>query len=396
MIKSIDDINFEGKKVLVRADLNVPLNDANEITDDNRIRASLPTIDKIIDDGGIPIVMSHLGRPKGEYNEKYSLKPVADYFNNKLGYNCIFSEDSIGEKPKDAIKQAQMGDIVLLENLRFHPGEKKNDEDFAKKLSELADVYVNDAFGTAHRAHASTYAVARLFNERFSGYLLMSEIDHLGKALTNPKKPFVAVIGGAKISGKIDVISNLMDKCNTIMIGGGMMFTFYKAMGYEVGKSILEEDRIEMAAELMKKADEKGINLLLPVDVIVGQEFADNTAAKVVDAKKIEADKIGLDIGPVSQSSFAQIIETSKTAVWNGPMGVFEFDNFAHGTLKIAKAMAKATENGGITIIGGGDSAAAIKKMGYAEKVSHVSTGGGASLEFLEGKTLPALEALEL
>lgn len=396
MIKSILDANFENKNVLVRVDLNVPLTDDGKVADDTRINASLPTVDDIIDHGGIPILMSHLGRPKGEYDAKYSLKPVAEYMKDVLGYNVKFADNCIGEKTKEIIKNANMGDLIILENLRFHKEEKANDEGFAKELASLADIYVNDAFGSAHRAHASTSKVAEFFNDKYAGHLLLDELTHLGGALDKPVPPFTAIIGGAKISGKIDVIKNLFDKCDNILIGGGMMFTFYKAKGMEIGKSILEEDKVELAKELIEEAEEKGIKLFLPSDVIVGEEFNNNTKYTTVSCEEIPNDMIGLDIGEETAQTYYDVISDSKTIVWNGPMGVFEMNNFAKGTLKIAEAMAEATKLGAKTIVGGGDSAAAIKKINYDKKVSHVSTGGGASLEFLEGKELPGVKALEI
>lgn len=396
MIKSILDGNFDGKNVLVRVDFNVPYDKDGKVADDTRIKMTLPTIDHIIDGGGIPVIMSHLGRPKGERNLKYSLKPVADHLIEKYGYKVLFVEDCIGEVAEKAVKSAVPGEIVLLENVRFYPEEEKNDLEFAKKLARLGDAYVNDAFGSAHRAHSSTEAVAKLFEERYAGFLMKNELDYLNKALKSPIKPFVAVIGGAKISGKIDVINNLLDKCDTIIIGGGMIFTFYKAMGYNIGKSILEEDKIELASSLLNKAKENNVQLLLPVDVVVADKFENEANIKIVPAEEIGNDDIGMDIGPKTQEEFAKIILQAKTVVWNGPMGVFEMPNFAKGTYAIAEALAKATENGAVTIVGGGDSAAAINQMGFDKKVSHVSTGGGASLEFLEGKQLPGVVALEI
>lgn len=396
MIKSIEDAFLEHKTVLVRADLNVPLSNEGKVADDTRITSSLPTIDDIIDKAGIPVLISHLGRPKGEFKPEYSLKPVADYFKDVLGYNVIWVDDCIGDKPKDAIKSAEIGDLVILENLRFYKEETQNDIDFAKKLSELTDVYVNDAFGAAHRAHASTSKVAEFYEEKYAGLLLLNELTHLKVALEKPAKPFTAVIGGAKISGKIDVIKNLFDKCSNILIGGGMMFTFYKAKGFEIGNSLLENDKIELAGTLLKEAENNGVNLILPEDVTVGYEFKNDTDFKDINADEIPENMIGLDIGNKTAQKYYEIIANSKTVVWNGPMGVFEMENFAKGTLKIAEAMADATLKGAKTIVGGGDSAAAIKKLKYDKKVSHVSTGGGASLEFLEGKILPGVKALEI
>lgn len=396
MIKSIVDGDFNGKNVLVRVDFNVPFGANGEVSDDTRIEMSLPTIDHIIDGGGVPVLMSHLGRPKGEKNLKYSLKPVAEHLKDKFGYNVIFSEDCIGEVPEKIVKTAVSGEVVLLENVRFYSEEEKNDIEFAKKLAKLGDAYVNDAFGSAHRAHSSTEALAKLFDDRFAGFLMKNELDYLGSALKVPKRPFVSIIGGAKISGKIDVLNNLLEKCDTIIVGGGMMFTFYKALGYNIGKSILEEDKIQLAAELIEKAKAKNVSLLLPHDVVCAEKFDNDSNFEIVDADKINDNGIGMDIGPKTQELFSNVIKSAKTIVWNGPMGVFEMPNFAKGTFTIAEALADATSNGAITIVGGGDSAAAINQMGFDSKVSHVSTGGGASLEFLEGKELPGVVALEI
>jgi phosphoglycerate kinase len=395
MVKSIYDEHFEGKRVLVRVDFNVPLDENKNITDDIRIRESLPTIDKIIDDGGIPVLMSHLGRPKGEPNPKYSLKPVAGYLESKYGYNVIFASDCIGLPAKEAVRNAGTGNIVLLENLRYHKEEEKNDPDFAKELASLGDCYVNDAFGSAHRAHASTHAVALLFKDRFAGKLMLAELEYLGNALTNPARPFIAIIGGAKISGKIDVINNLLNKCNTILVGGGMSFTFFKAMGYEIGKSLLEEDKVSLAKELIESAKVKNVNLLLPVDVVVAKEFSNDAEFKTVGINEIPEDWTGLDIGAKTSELYSSEILKAKTIVWNGPMGVFEMENFSHGTFSVAKALAESTAKGAISVVGGGDSAAAIKLLKLDKEISHVSTGGGASLEFLEGKILPGIAALE-
>jgi len=396
MIKSILEGDFSGKNVLVRVDFNVPYDSNGKVADDTRIKMTLPTIDHIIDAGGIPILISHLGRPKGQRDLKYSLKPVAEHLSEKYAYKVHFAEDCIGEETEKIVKSAIPGEIVLLENVRFYAEEEKNDLEFAKKLARLGDVYVNDAFGSAHRAHATTEALAKLFDERYAGLLMKNELDYLGKALKTPVKPFVAVIGGAKISGKIDVITNLLDKCDTIIIGGGMIFTFYKALGYSIGKSILEEDKIELASNLIKQAKEKNVKLMLPLDVVVADKFENDANYRVVPAVKIEDNDIGMDIGPQTQTLYSTTIKDAKTIVWNGPMGVFEMPNFAKGTYAIAEALAKATEYGAITIVGGGDSVAAINQMGFDKKVSHVSTGGGASLEFLEGKALPGVVALEV
>ncbi len=396
MIKTIYNVHFESKKVLVRVDYNVPLDENGKVTDDTRIKESLPTIDKIIDDHGIPILMSHLGRPKGERNPKYSLAPVADYLREKFGYNVLFSEDCIGDIAKNTISKAEPGDIVLLENLRFYKEEEKNDPEFAKKLAELADVYVNDAFGSAHRAHASTEGVTKFFEVKVAGKLLLDEIEYLGKAVKNPVKPFVSIIGGAKISGKIDVIRNLFAKCDTILIGGGMMFTFFKAMNLNIGKSICEDDKVELALQLINEAKEKNVRLILPEDVLIADKFENDAQTKQVPVNEIPDDWFGMDIGNKTIDTFSQIIKEAKTIFWNGPMGVFEMSNFANGTLSIAQAMADATDRGATTIVGGGDSAAAISQMNFKNKITHVSTGGGASLEYIEGKILPGIAALQI
>jgi len=391
---TIDHLNLKGKKVLMRVDFNVPLDENQNITDDTRIRASLPSILKVINDGGRLILMSHLGRPKGKPNPKYSLKPVAERLSQLIGKEVKFAPDCVGDEVKKMADELKDGEVLLLENLRFHEEEEKNDPDFAKKLAELGDLYVNDAFGSAHRAHASTEGVTKYFKENAAGYLMQKELEYLSKAVGNPERPYTAILGGAKISGKIDVIQNLMNKVDNLLIGGGMAFTFFKAMGLEIGKSLLEEDRIEMAKEILQKAKEQNVNLVLPVDVVIADSFSNDAKTEVVDINSIKPDWQGLDIGPKTVELFKSYIDKSKTVVWNGPMGVFEFDNFAKGTFEIAKALAEATQKGVVTIVGGGDSAAAIAKAGLEDKVSHVSTGGGASLEFLEGKVLPGVAAL--
>ena len=396
MIKSIFDYNFNNQKVIVRVDFNVPLTENCEVSDDTRILAALPTINKIINDGGIPVIISHLGRPKGKRNDKYSLLPVANYLREKLKFNVIFANDCIGTKTLEQINEAKKGDIVLLENLRFYEEEEKNDENFAKLLSKNGDVFVNDAFGAAHRAHASTTGLPKLFdNKKFVGTLMLKEINFLGNALKSPKRPFVSIIGGAKISSKIDIINNLLEKCDTIIIGGGMAFTFFKAMGLNIGKSLLEEDKIDVAKQLLEKAKSKKVNFLLPIDIVVGLEFKNDTTTKEVDFTMIPDDYMGLDIGQQTRNLFAKTINEAGTIIWNGPMGVFEMPNFALGTKFIAEAMAQATKNGTITIIGGGDSAAAVHQFNLNTAMSHISTGGGASLEFLEGKILPGIGILE-
>lgn len=398
MIKlTIEDLSkageLQGKRVLVRVDFNVPMSKESEgeITDDKRIVESLPTIKKIISEGGRAILMSHMGRPKGEKNLKYSLRPVAEHLSMLLDKPVLFADDCTGESTEAIVNDLQDGDVLLLENLRFYNEEEKNNEEFAKKLASYGDVYINDAFGSTHRAHASTEGVTKFINRCAAGYLMEKELDYLSKAVSNPEHPYTAILGGSKISGKIDVIKNMLGKADRILIGGGMIFTFYKAMGYEIGKSLLEEDKVDLAKELIKEA---GGKLVLPSDVVAADKFENDAAYSVVAANAIPADKIGMDIGPDTIEKFKAIIIASKTIIWNGPMGVFEMDNFAKGTFDVAKALAEATKKGAITVIGGGDSAAAVAKAGLEHEVSHVSTGGGASLEFLEGKTLPGVEAL--
>lgn len=391
---TIDKIELKGKRVLVRVDFNVPLDENLIITDDTRIVESLPTIKKIISAGGKAILMSHLGRPKGGPNPKYSLKPTAKRLSELLGKEVKLAPDCIGDEVKAMVSQMKDGDVLILENVRFHPEEEKNDPEFAKQLAELGDVYINDAFGSAHRAHASTEGVTKFIKVCAAGYLMQKELEYLGTAVSNPKRPYVAILGGAKISGKIDVINNLLDKVDTLIIGGGMAFTFFKAQGKEIGKSLLEEEKIELAKEVLQKVNSTGVKFLLPVDVVVASEFNNDSPAEVVSVDSIPSDKMGLDIGPETIKLFKEEILKAKTVVWNGPMGVFEFDNFAKGTFAIAEALVEATSKGVVTVVGGGDSAAAIAKAGLKDKVSHVSTGGGASLEFLEGKILPGVAAL--
>ena len=391
---TIDNVELKGKKVLVRVDFNVPLNEKLEITDDIRITAALPTIKKIISDGGKAILMSHLGRPKGKVNESMSLKPAAVRLSELLDVEVKFAPDCIGDQVSKIVEKLKDGEVLLLENLRFHEAETKNDPAFAEELAKLGDVYVNDAFGSAHRAHASTEGVTKFIKTCAAGYLMQKELDYLGKAVAEPVRPFTAILGGAKISGKIDVIENLLPKVDTLIVGGGMAYTFFKAMGREIGTSLLEDEKIDMAKEILEKAKNANVNFLLPVDTAVASEFSNDSPKEVVDSDKIPSDKMGLDIGAKTIELFSGEILKSKTVIWNGPMGVFEFDNYATGTNAIADSLVKATENGAITIVGGGDSAAAIKKAGLDDKVSHVSTGGGASLEFLEGKVLPGVDAL--
>ena len=390
----IEDLDVKGKRVLVRVDFNVPLDKDLNITDDNRIVASLPTINYLSGHGARVILMSHLGRPKGEKKPEFSLKPVADDLAKRFGEKALFIDDCIGGKVEAAVAALQDGDILLLENLRYYKGETDNDPDFAKKLASLADVYVNDAFGTAHRAHASTEGVTKYLDQCAAGYLIKKELDFLGRALENPEHPFIAILGGAKISGKIDVITNLIGKVDSLIIGGGMAYTFFKAQGHEIGKSLLEEDKIPVAQQVLKDAEAKGTKLLLPVDCVCGLEFSNDTERKTVAHDAIPADMQGLDIGPETIRLFSDELASAMTIVWNGPMGVFEFDTFAVGTNKIAETLAECTDRGAKTIIGGGDSASAIMKAGLSSRMSHISTGGGASLEFLEGKVLPGIAAL--
>lgn len=391
---SIDNVQLKGKRILVRVDFNVPLDENLNITDDIRITESLPTIKKIITDGGKAILMSHLGRPKGGPNPKYSLKPTAVRLSELLGKEVKLAPDCVGPDTKAMVDAMKEGDVLILENVRFHSEEEKNDPAFAEQLAELGDVYINDAFGSAHRAHASTEGVTKFIKISAAGYLMQKELDYLGGAITNPKRPYVAILGGAKISGKIDVINNLLNKVDTLIVGGGMAYTFYKAEGKEIGTSLLEAEKIDLAKQVLENVKKSGIKFLLPVDVVVASEFKNDSPATVVSVDNIPSDKMGLDIGPETVKLFSKELKTAKTIVWNGPMGVFEMDNFATGTNAIAKALADATAEGAITVIGGGDSAAAITKAGLKNKVSHVSTGGGASLEFLEGKALPGVLAL--
>ena len=388
--KTIEDIDVSGKRVLVRCDFNVPL-DGTKITDDTRIVAALPTIQYLLDHNAAVILCSHLGRPKGEFNMKYSLAPVAERLSEKLNKKVVLAKDVIGEDAKKCVDAMKPGDIVLLENVRFHKEEEKNDPEFAKKLASFAEIYVNDAFGTAHRAHASTEGVAH-YLPAVAGFLIGKELDVMGKALENPARPFVAILGGAKVSDKIGVINNLLDKVDTLIIGGGMSYTFQKALGGSVGNSLCENDKLDLAKEMLEKAKAKGVRMLLPVDNVCGQEFSNDTMRITVHSKQIPDGWEGMDIGPNTQALFAAEIANAASVVWNGPMGVFEFPNFAAGTRAIAQAL--ADNQNCVSIIGGGDSAAAVEQMGYADKMTHISTGGGASLEFLEGKELPGVAAL--
>ena len=389
--KTIRDIDVSGKKVLVRCDFNVPLDkETGEIIDNRRIRTAIPTIKYLLDNNAKIILCSHLGRPKGEFNLKYSLRPVAEELSKLLNKEVKLAKDVIGEDAVNLSSNIKEGEIVLLENVRFHKEEEENNPEFAKKLASFADIYVNDAFGTAHRAHASTAGVAD-YLPAVSGFLIEKELEFLGSSLENPERPFVAILGGAKVSDKIGVIENLLDKVDTLLIGGGMAYTFYKAQGHNIGTSICEEDKLELANEILEKAKQKEVKLLLPIDNHISSEYSNEAEDRFVEEQEIPEGFMGLDIGPKTINLFCEIIKDAKTVLWNGPLGVTEFTKFEEGTKKIAKALA---ESKAVTIIGGGDSAAAIEKMGLADKMTHISTGGGASLEFLEGKILPGIACL--
>lgn len=389
--KSVDDINVKGKKVLVRCDFNVPLQDG-KITDENRLVAALPTLKKLIADGGKLILCSHLGKPKGEPKPELSLAPVAARLSELLGQEVKFAADDnvVGANAKAAADAMQDGDVILLQNTRYRAEETKNGEEFSKELASLCDVFVNDAFGTAHRAHCSNVGVTKFVDTAVVGYLMQKEIDFLGNAVNNPERPMVAILGGAKVSSKISVINNLLDKVDTLIIGGGMAYTFMKALGEEVGDSLLEADYLDYAKEMMDKAKDKGVNLLIPVDTVVADDFSNDANIKIVERGGIEAGWQGLDIGPKTRELFSNALKDAKTVVWNGPMGCFEMPNFAAGTVAVAEALAEIDAT---TIIGGGDSAAAVNQLGFGDKMTHISTGGGASLEFLEGKELPGVAA---
>jgi phosphoglycerate kinase len=395
--KSIADLSqneLPGKRVLVRVDFNVPLDEKQNITDDTRIRAALPTIKYLCDKGARVILVSHLGRPKAGPDDKLRMAPVAAKLAQLIGKPVAYVKDSIGPEVEAAVSKLKAGDILLLENVRFYKEEEKNDPAFAKKLAALADVYVNDAFGTAHRAHASTEGVTK-YLKGYAGFLMEKEIKFLGQLLEDPARPFVAILGGAKISGKIDVIENLLSKVNTLIIGGGMAYTFFKARGVDVGHSLVEEDKIPLAKEILKKAIDKGVPLMLPIDHVVADKFDANAESKIVTRAGIPADLQGMDIGPETVTKFGHAIKKAKTIFWNGPMGVFEFEKFSKGTFAIAKMVAEATAKGAISVIGGGDSVAAVEKAGLADKMTHISTGGGASLEFIEGQVLPGIACLQ-
>nr|WP_330382591.1 phosphoglycerate kinase [Anaerotignum neopropionicum] len=391
--KSVDDLQVKGKRVLVRCDFNVPLKDG-EITDENRITAALPTIKKLVENGGKVILCSHMGKPKGEPKPELSLAPVAKRLSELLKKEIVFAKDDtvVGENAKRAVEGMNDGDVVLLENTRYRKEETKNEEAFSKELASLAEVFVNDAFGSSHRAHCSTVGVTDFVKESAVGYLMEKEIEFLGNAVNNPEHPFVAILGGSKVSDKINVINNLLEKVDTLIIGGGMAYTFAVAKGGKVGESLLEADKVDYAKEMMEKAEKKGVKLLLPADTIITKEFKNDTEFKTVSALEIPDGWMGLDIGEKSRELFASAIKEAKTVIWNGPMGVFEFENFAGGTKAVAQAMADIDAT---TIIGGGDSAAAVNQLGFGDKMTHISTGGGASLEFLEGKDLPGVVAVQ-
>ncbi|WP_434284041.1 phosphoglycerate kinase [Clostridium botulinum] len=390
--KSIEDIDVKGKKVLVRCDFNVPLNEG-KITDENRLVGALPTIKYLMEKGAKIILCSHMGKPKGEPKKELSLLPVAKRLSEMLNKEVIFADDDnvVGENAKKAVEDMKDGDVVLLQNTRYRKEETKNEEVFSKELASLADVFVNDAFGTAHRAHCSTVGVTNYLKEAACGYLIQKELKFLGNAVEKPERPFVAILGGAKVSDKINVINNLLDKVDTLIIGGGMGYTFLKAQGYTIGNSLVEEDKVEYSKEMIDKAKEKGVNLLLPIDNVVADKFDKDASPVVTEDQNIGEGYMGLDIGPKTAKIYSDAIKSAKTVVWNGPMGVFEFKNFANGTIEVAKAMA---DSDAVTIIGGGDSAAAVNILGFGDKMTHISTGGGASLEFLEGKELPGIAAL--
>ncbi|WP_138992077.1 phosphoglycerate kinase [Larkinella sp. C7] len=395
-MKTLDSYNFSGKRALIRVDFNVPLNSKFEITDDTRMKATLPTISKILKDGGSCVLMSHLGRPKGGPEDKYSLKHLVGPLSIMLGVSVKFADDCIGESAKEMADALQPGEVLLLENLRFYKEEEKGDVAFAEKLSKLGDVYVNDAFGTAHRAHASTAVIAQFFTDKVCGYVMQAELDNAQRVLDNADRPFTAIMGGAKISDKILIIEKLLDSVDNLIIGGGMSYTFTKAQGGKIGKSLLEADKQELALELLEKAKAKGVQVYLPVDNVISDGFSNDANRQIVATGEIPDDWEGLDIGPDTIALFSDILSKSKTILWNGPMGVFEFPNFAIGTNAIADVVVKATEdNGAFSLIGGGDSASAVNNAGYGDRVSYVSTGGGALLEYMEGKVLPGVAALD-
>ncbi|WP_209331549.1 phosphoglycerate kinase [Lunatimonas salinarum] len=394
-IKTVDNVDFKGKKALIRVDFNVPLDSNFQVTDDTRIVAAVPTIKKILKDGGSAILMSHLGRPKGGPEDKFSLRHIVVELNKALGLKVKVASDCIGTEVTQLAAGLNPGEVLLLENLRFYKEEEKGDEGFAEKLSKLGDIYVNDAFGTAHRAHASTAVIAKFFNDKAAGYLLQAELENADKVMSSAERPFTAIMGGAKISDKILIIERLLDKVDNLIIGGGMSYTFAKALGGTIGDSLLEADKMDLALELMEKAKAKGVNLVLPLDTVTSKAFANDAEQGLAQRGQIPDGWMGLDIGPETAASFGEIIRNSKTILWNGPMGVFEMSSFQQGTKAVAEAIADATQAGAFSLIGGGDSAAAVNIFGYGDKVSYVSTGGGALLELMEGKELPGVTALE-
>ena len=393
-VKNVDSLNFAGKKALIRVDFNVPLDEQLHVSDDTRIQAAVPTIKKILKDGGSAILMSHLGRPKGGPEDKYSLKHIVSAVEAALGQKISFASDCIGEEAIQKATQLGAGQVLLLENLRFYKEEEKGDEAFAAKLAQLGDVYVNDAFGTAHRAHASTAVIAANFSQKVAGYLMESELTNADKVLGNPERPYTAIMGGAKIADKILIIERLLEKVDNLIIGGGMSYTFAKAQGGSIGTSLLEADKLDFVLELMEKAKAKGVNLILPIDTVIADDFSNTANQGLVNKGEIPDNWMGLDIGPKTRELFGKVILESKTILWNGPMGVFEMESFDKGTKAIAEYVAEATRNGAFSLIGGGDSAAAVNKFGYTDQVSYVSTGGGALLEHMEGKVLPGVAAL--
>ncbi|WP_440120508.1 phosphoglycerate kinase [Tenacibaculum sp. Ill] len=393
-MKTLNDFNFENKKALIRVDFNVPLNDSFEVTDDTRIQAAKPTIIKILEDGGSCVLMSHLGRPKGK-EDQFSLRHIVSKVTEVLGVQVKFVDDCIGSTVEDVVTNLKSGEVLLLENLRFYPEEKAGDIAFAEQLSKWGDVYVNDAFGTAHRAHASTAIIAQFFPEnKCFGNLLATEIESIDKVLNNSEKPVTAILGGAKVSSKIGVIENIIEKVDHIIVGGGMTFTFIKALGGKIGNSLVEEDKLELALEILAKAKENNTEIHLPVDAVIADAFSNDANTQVVDTNEIPDGWMGLDCGPKTVEKFAEVIAKSKTILWNGPLGVFEMEKFAQGTIGLGNAIEEATKNGAFSLVGGGDSVAAVKQFGFADKVSYVSTGGGAMLEMLEGQTLPGIEAI--
>jgi len=394
-IKTVDDLNFKGKKALVRVDFNVPLDDNFKVTDDTRITSAMKTVKKILADGGSAILMSHLGRPKGGPEDKFSLRHIISDLEKAVGTDVKFAKDCIGEDAKELAEGLKEGEVLLLENLRFYKEEEKGDEEFAKKLSQLGDIYVNDAFGTAHRAHASTAVIAQFFDQKVAGYLMQSELENADKVIGNPNKLYIAVMGGAKISDKILIIDKLLDRVDNLIIGGGMSYTFAKAQGGEIGDSLLEADKMDLALQLLDKAKKNGVKLILPVDTVTSKDFANDAEQDTAKSGQIPEGWMGLDIGPDTRQLFAEVIKSSKTILWNGPMGVFEMSSFEAGTKAVAEAVVEATKSGAFSLIGGGDSAAAVNKFGYGDDVSYVSTGGGALLEYMEGKVLPGVKALE-